>query len=405
MPRSRATLITFLITIAVFVYSVGTKNEAIKKTITSQSVVAETEKAVTARPSATCDAFSLHPGDDTGGCGDLPAVRMNKSENGRLGNMMTASAKMIYYAEEHNCRLELPRLVPQMDWWTKREVSWWTPREQETSCFVPNGTGRPIGGNDVCELRNKDWFYHGDESRPRQRWGTTDLDLSIPKNEFYDYTNRYYTDCTRHTLSVHLGINETHVLGRACPSPKHSYSVLHVRAGDIFSGHYDNDGGYRPDKVNPLYVPHPTSYYLAVVKRLIAENDADGPSQIIVLCEDFGNPTCEYFLKTAEVFHREVNLTVRVNQPLLDDIHVLLCASQVAVSVGTFQVVLHLSQRLRTLHRFSSTPRDCRSSPGEAFYWIANVTERAHFSSLWWSNTAYQRHLMDQHYEIESCTS
>lgn len=347
---------------------------------------------------AVCDTFTRYYNDnESGGCGTLTALRF--TEGGRLGNLITKSAKMISYAIENNCRFELQMMVPRTT-------------TLEKSCFVPTTNTSAIGRDDICNMPDHDWYYHGVDKT--KLWGTNVQDQSLRKNEFYDLTRQYYSDCAVKLLSLHLEINETHAFGKACPSPNSYYSVLHIRSGDIFAGHYDRiDGTYHKEKVNPLYIPYPTSYYLAVVRGLIAkhtQSNGEGPHQIFVLCEDIRNPTCEYFKKATAFNSQHVQIIFRLNQPLLDDLGVLMCASNVAVSIGTFQVVLHLSQHLITRHSFSSTPKNC-TIPNEHFYWIANETERDNYDRMGgepnaiypWGNTAYQRHLVDKHYEVASC--
>ena len=328
-------------------------------------------------------ACSVFDTETSNSCG--AAVSM-MDKYGRFGNILTATYKMINYAEETKCSISLlPDILP----------GWSPPHGSTSACFVPSDYGTIIGNGSTCTKQSgHDWYYR-----------ITNLDS-------------FSCACMYRLLRPYFAVNKTHALGRSCSAEPSA--VLHVRSGDIVRGGYTKNGAYQPGNVHGGMSPHPTSYYTAVVKDIVTRNQGtDGPlKHIYILCEDLGNPTCEYFQKTADLLQQEVNFTFRFNQKLVDDLHILLCASEVAVSRGTFQEVLQLSQKLRIKHDFKNEPTNCSATISgetqEKMYWIADPQQRNQFRSdngYWnntgyngyWNNTGWQRHDMNSYFRMVSC--
>ena len=315
-----------------------------------------------------CNAFSRTP-LQLKHCSDSSSVSM-KTLYGRLGNRIIETMNMIAYAEEMNCGVKMPENILE---------HWSTPTN---TCYIPNI--RKSKSSSCGPKRGKEWFYFY-KIRPSKSKVTTPCGLQL--------------------LSTYFGVNRTHALGRSCPTSSHS--VLHIRSGDIVKGRYDTQKGvYVPTHVHPGYTPYPTSYYLSVLKSIASKSkDKEGhPPKVYVLCETLNNPTCDYFLKTADLLS-DVQLILRVGQSLIDDLHILLCASEVAVSVGTFHNILLVSQKLNVKHDYSKSVNNCSSSSSSNFHWIASRKERNRFAKVtdYWNNTGFQRHIIDGHYKMASC--
>jgi len=212
----------------------------------------------------------------------------------------------------------------------------------------------------------------------------------------------------------------------------------------LASGAYnETTGTYVPGKwIHHLYWLHPTSFYASVIRDIRRRSDM----KIYVFCENMDNPSCDFFAKLSDV---DDNIEMRVGQPLLDDLHMLLCASEVATSNGSFQRVFNLSQRLGMRHTFALTPpsscssntvvsenvdnratlpthsktfrwirgthelqRHARFQPLQPrqivkFYWIKHAKERALFAKTVqpWRNSGMQRYTINAHRSISSCSN
>ena len=164
-------------------------------------------------------------------------------------------------------------------------------------------------------------------------------------------------ECALAVLRKYFGINKTHVLGRICPEKE--YNAIHVRSGDISAGKYnETTGQFVSAEVHPDYGLFPTSYFMNTVLSM----RKSGNSRVLVICEDLSNPTCDMF-KTITITDK--NIEVQTGRTLKEDLQDLLCATEVAMSFGTFRILFKLSERIRTVHEFSkSTQRGFRMSVG-----------------------------------------
>jgi len=75
----------------------------------------------------------------------------------------------------------------------------------------------------------------------------------------------------------------------------------------------------------------PTSCYLAVINRITKQEKR---KKILVFC-DLSSITCDVLSKLSEV---DDTIEMRIGHSLLDDVRMMLCADQVAVSHGSFQL-------------------------------------------------------------------
>ena len=312
------------------------------------------------------------------------------SGHARLGNTLYAVVRLFSIAENECCNVRLPELM----------LGGWKPRISsfeylaESCVFSPDVDSRPspwCKPHDVDELLHREFFT---DSR-----------------------------CAVSSLRRYFEINQTHVLGKRCPST--TYAALHIRSGDITSGKYNRlTGQYEASSsVHTKYWLYPTSYYAAVVRHIRSRSEE---KKIVVLCETSTNPACGFFEKLADLDPR---IEVRVGSDLLDDIHTLLCSDEVATSYGTFQVVLPLSQTISTWHTFvhgSGSGSDSptvpeqlngfpavlrplrmidaeRKSTSEVSYSFVNPDAQRLYASAMatWKNSAYQRHLVDARWEVE----
>ena len=89
------------------------------------------------------------------------------------------------------------------------------------------------------------------------------------------------------------------------------------------------------------------NFRISVVQHIRARSKT--PMRIFVLCETLTNPACEFFSQLAAL---DQNIRVRTGSSLIEDIRLFLCASEVAASHGTFQLVLPLSKKISVRHTF-----------------------------------------------------
>jgi hypothetical protein len=118
----------------------------------------------------------------------------------------------------------------------------------------------------------------------------------------------------------------------------------------------------------------------------------------IVFCETMTNPTCEFFEKLS---YMDSRVSLRVGTPLIDDLVLLLCASETAASHGSFHVSYDFSAVRSVTHLFSHTPISATrcgvartEGTSTVWHWIASTHQAANFSNLRksWNNTGFQRH-------------
>jgi len=283
---------------------------------------------------------------------------------GRLGNRLTILKKLTETAEAECCGVRIP----------SRILDGWTPQQQYTifdnldrSCQASRSENQSR-----CDSKSaREWFYHKSKTS---------------------------SACFTSLLRQYFQINDTHVLGQECS--KIPSNVLHVRSGDIMRGSFNmSSETWAAGRVHPGYTPFPTSYYVAALKNM--EERAEAQTVYYILCETAANPTCDYFAKTAELMSHRTE--VRTRQPLLEDVQLILCAQEVAVSYGSFANVLTFSPKRQILHKFVAQPADkpkCTSD--EKLYFIKDAAQR----SLWtdikgkWRNTGYQRFIVNKHFDV-----
>ena len=211
---------------------------------------------------------------------------------------------------------------------------------------------------------------------------------------------KHHIEVLRH----YFDINSTHTLGKSCTSNR--FAALHVRSGDMGRGVWNKTSGmYKPAGVNKGYAFYPTSFYTSVVREIRSRRGKD--FTFIVFCEDMNNPTCDFFLKVSST---DDTVHVRVNQPLVDDLHIMLCAEEVAISRGSFQSALDLSSARLIKHiYFDREPQACKFEPSTSTqrigYWISSANESASFAkdTKVWTNSGYQRYVINAFHEMEFC--
>jgi len=197
-------------------------------------------------------------------------------------------------------------------------------------------------------------------------------------------------------MRKYFNINQTHVLGKACSSTEHV--ALHVRAGDVTTGNWGEQGTYEPGGVSSEYGLFPTAFYISVISEIRGRRG--NSVTFYVFCESMGNPTCEHFEKLSML---DSNVVMRVGQPLIDDLQLMLCASEAAESNGSFRGVFGLSPQPQVRHSFSLKPilqGDERCS--KVLHWIASSDQAAIYRNITqvWKNTGFQRHEVNSAYEM-----
>ena len=298
---------------------------------------------------------------------------------GRLGNRISAVSKMVAFAESAGCDVALPRDL--LDGWKSSHREW--------ICSGPEVRKRSDSYEFCPERGGKEWFRTESFSAPV---------------------------CHLKLLQAYFGINSTHVFDRQCLTQNHV--ALHIRSGDITAGSWDKKtGSYQSAPAGAEWASwyqhslFPTSYYTSVIRNTRARR---GHSTIFyVFCEDHGNPTCVFFQKLSSL---DEKIVMRVGKELFDDLHLMLCASEVAESRGTFKLVFRLSHTVQAIHTFVDKPMECvDEKPQHSLfreiksfqYWLKLAGKRTRYSNIMreWRNSGFQRHTMDAHYEIESCSN
>mmetsp|Transcript_18707 Transcript_18707/g.28416 ORF Transcript_18707/g.28416 Transcript_18707/m.28416 type:complete len:480 (+) Transcript_18707:49-1488(+) len=217
-----------------------------------------------------------------------------------------------------------------------------------------------------------------------------------------------YSSCAISMLSNYFGIDELNAFGRSCPVGK-PYSVLHVTGGE--NGDYNTTSGrYEPSGGEHL-APKPTAYYTVALRDIIDKSYANGEGapEIYVICQSMASLACEFFQKTAHLFQHEAKITFSAGNPLIDDLHIMLCAREVALSTDIMNILdaLLLSKKLRKVYDFSwqpLSPVDCDLKPQHVVkYWIDNAEDNLEERIKPWNNTSFQRHEMNKHYKMMSC--
>ena len=285
--------------------------------------------------------------------------------SGRLGNRLHATSKIIGEADYMHFNVFLPQ--DMLEGWNPPAHSWIYDDSKD-----PRYASRPA--NMTCGTRTpREWFDVKDWS-------------AAPR-------------CYLQLMRQYYGINHTHVLGKRCFSNEHV--ALHVRSGDVVRGGWNEAKVYRPGNVHNLYGLFPTAYYISVIRN--ARERRGSGVHFFVFCETMGNPTCEFFKKLSLLDDR---VSFRVGEPLIDDLFLMLCASETAASRGSFQNVFDLSTKRRLAHSFSDSPdpASVASTGGlsTVMHYIASKEEATKFTkeTFPWNNTGYQRYLIDKAFDI-----
>jgi len=280
------------------------------------------------------------------------------SLNGRSGNRIISLQHALTFALKHRCHVLVSTEI--IDGW------------------IPTGNifehPNPDPQNNACTQTGGSQFF--DKTKIDEEPGETVL----------------------HALRQFLGTNSSHSLGKSCPPE--TFTGVHIRSGDMLSGSFDQSAGqfisFTP--INKLYGPHPTSYYVEAIRNMALTNHT------FVFCEDNSNPSCDFFVKAARL--PGSSILVRTEEPLIDDLYLLLCARELAFSMGTFKSMLRVSERATRFHEFTATPIEhCPSNRKEYHISEANDREtyRREIKSNQWQNSEWHRYLVDKAYQIASC--
>ena len=315
-----------------------------------------------------CSDWFVHTRDD---------LTLNRSVGmdgfyGRLGNRLASAEKMIGVAEKYSCNVTLPMLL---DGWRGAPSRFLNMKSGDAS--LSNST------SSQCVIQHGKYWW-GQKNMPSK--------------------------CYVSMFRSHFMINLTHTFGRKCPTTP--YGALHVRSGDVTRGHYDSvSETYVPNGVHHGYTPYPTSYYNSVVREVRSRRGKDFPFK--VFCDDDGNPTCGFFDKLSSV---DENIEFRTGHSLVDDVHLMLCAEDIALSRGTFSRIFAFSAKKRTTHRFiERSESSCtmgnlsvasfQENPRQVLYWMTSPEERKVFINLtsFWKNTGLQRDAVNKKHKVSFC--
>jgi hypothetical protein len=152
--------------------------------------------------------------------------------------------------------------------------------------------------------------------------------------------------------------------------------VIHVRAGDVFSG----------SSVHPGYGQAPLAFYQRVL-------ESRSWSRVTLVAENDRNPIWNALNSLCRTSH----LTeVRIGRPLGEDLAFMLRARCMVVARGTFgNAIAALSTRLEEAHFFESAFNCWGNSGVRAIRWVDTLGEyRREILCKNWRNSASQRRLM-----------
>ena len=295
----------------------------------------------------------------------------NSEMFGRLGNRLTLVENMLESATENNCDVEIVGQV--LEGWVPKYTKFKNKRHQILAVMKHYLTVN----KQLCGNRTGEAWYFSD--------GKPNLERI-----------RVHTRSYEELLKEYFEVIRTHALGTQC-----SYLptfALHVRSGDIAQRLYNPDGTLVSTPVHPDYWLYPTAYYVTAIRTALKRDFR----KIIIICEDDGNPTYDTLLSLSRIFAERI--TVRVAQPLIKDVELLLCADEVAVSHGSFRNILRYSSRLKVVHTFvKDLPLTCRENIVQ--YFIKDEIERRVYRQQIcqsWNNSAWHRYLVDKHQIIST---
>ena len=263
------------------------------------------ETVSTGLEAGNCDIFTLARAVDFSH--DYRAViTVEKNYWGRLGNRIIALKKVLRAALVSGCHVRLEQGLLE-EW----DPDW----DFFANQFVVNETRSAP----CVQKNNKQWYNYDEFSVGKLE--TEHMKCAIDK-----------------AIATYFSTNESHSFGKKCVND--SYVAIHIRSGDTIKGYYNTTtGDYIPTRAHKLYGPYPTSFYARVLHKFLAVE------RVVVCCEDMDNPSCEFFKKLSLSVK---NIEVRVGQPLIEDLHLLNCAKDVAVSYGTFREAMLLDTRINS---------------------------------------------------------
>jgi hypothetical protein len=356
-------LATSVLHTAPFIVAKGSRRSVVSEALDLRTH-SKTNKAVENAEEEACFHFSERPTSNS----SLDAVCACETLDwqGRLGNRLQIAKHMIGEAVYLSCAVVLPRdMLPG-----------WNPPEHS-------------------------WLYNVINKDPRNASLTKNLTCGSRKGEEWYGRKSSAPKCYLQLLRKYFGINQTHALGKACSSTEHV--AMHVRSGDVASGGWSKNQTYSPQHVHKDYGFFPTAYYMSMMRDVRARR---GDAVIFfVFCKNMGNPTCEFFEKLSYLDNR---LFLRVGEPLIDDLFLMLCASETAASHGTFHNAFDLSAARRISHSFSYNPKPATRC-GDAsvkgvftVHWIASSQKAAKFEKVTkiWKNTGFQRHKINAAFDM-----
>lgn len=157
--------------------------------------------------------------------------------------------------------------------------------------------------------------------------------LALDDPQICDEKNYYYTEFptpTQCTIATINNILRSIFTVSPIPPIPPNRTIIHVRGGDLFDIKHD---------VHKEYLQPPMSYYINIIETI------PDSEEIIIISEDTLNP-CVKAIKSKYPHIKYAR------QTLTDDIRLLLSASTVIDSYGTFcSSLLQMSKKIQTIHR------------------------------------------------------
>ena len=262
---------------------------------------------------------------------------------GRFGNTLIGISNMLYVAEHTASKAMFPKHKNNLKLLLGKNVN-----DTVLLHDFRNEDQQPKE-NDVCDrIFIFDSFFHT----------SVFLGVDLSKNTLADKTR-----LLRSYLRPHIQIARK----PAMPGTL----VVHIRSGDIMEGNGAHAG----------YVQPPLAFY----QNIIMNNNF---TNVVIVCEDHNNPTIDALAKWSD-------LVTFSTGTLEDDVAVILSASHLVLSYGTFAWTLGLlADALQQLYvpcmPFCSLTSVCDEIPiAAACYTFPNFTKNGD-----WHNTDAQRKLM-----------
>ena len=268
---------------------------------------------------APCDcALQCHRRSDHALLLPNNTLAFNAYNYGRIGNWILSAANALLLGEERHCNVILPSRIDE------------------------------IGFNSPCSA-----FVHPNHHNCVDSFGmkaghvivATSYDFFMPLPD--DQVS--FTSTQMRLLNLYLASNQTHAYGVPCSSVPRTDVAIHLRAGDLVKGEFDQKGRWVSQwRENGLYTPYPVSFYTKALSS-VPLNHSVG-----VFTQTKGNgvhPALSVMKHTA-LFRPMI---ICVNKPLFHDLLLLSCAKKVITSGGTFHVAYHHHES-QVLERFISDP-------------------------------------------------